>query len=303
MAVVLASTRGMSREAWLEARKAGIGSSDSPAVLGLDEYRSPLDVYLDKRGLLPERESNRFLRWGTALEPLVAEWFEEDTGKKVRRRLAILQHPERPYVIADVDRIVVGEGVPLEIKTASAWKADEWDNDQVPLRVVYQLQHQLAVLDAPYGYWAVLLGGNDPRWGRLDRDDALIAQMFGRYETFWRDYVEAGVEPSATKASDAALMAELHPQEVEGKTVLLPPTARDALLALSRAKAAVSEAQDAQEAAKARVQALLGDAEAAYLPGIEEPVATWRTTTRRGFTVAPTTYRKLELRERVLNGG
>jgi len=165
-----------------------------------------------------------------------------------------------------------------------------------------QIQHQLAVTGDAHGYWAVLIGGNDPRWGRLDRDDALIAQMLDRYEAFWAQHVEAGVEPAAASASDADLMTRLHPQEQEGKTVLLDAEGRKALEALSAAKAASKVAEDAEKAAKARVQSLLGDAEAGYLPGIADPVVTWPTVPRAGFTVAATSYRKLTLKERALSG-
>lgn len=296
------STRDMTRAQWLEARRAGIGSSDGAAVLGLDPWSSPLQVYLDKRGLLPEREQSPAMRWGTALEPLVAEWFEEETGRKVRRRLAILRHPERAHVIADLDRLVVGEGVPLEIKTTSAWSRDEWEDGDIPLRVVVQLQHQLAVTGAAYGYWAVLIGGNDARWGRLERDDALIAQMLDRYAAFWSQHVESGVEPTPSAASDAETVGLLHPTEEAGKTVLLSTADRTTLEDYLRAKGAAKAAQEALKTAAARVQALIGDAEAALLPGVEEPVAVWKTRQRNSYTVAATAYRQLDVKERVLIG-
>lgn len=301
-AEVLASTVGMSREDWLAARRNGIGSSDAAAVLGLDEYRSPLAVYVDKKGLLPEEPENRFVAWGTRLEPVVASWFEAETGKKVRRRRAILRHSERPYVIADLDRTVVGEHAVLEIKTSSAWNRDEWGGDQIPLRVVVQVQHQLSVTGYPYGYVAVLLGGNDARWTRLDRDDTLIAAMLDRYERFWRDHVEAGVEPPVSAASDADLTEALYPQEHEDKTILLPSTAHDAIDYLLKARADRKAAEAAEAQAKAAVQALLGDAEAGLLPGFDKPVVTWRTVNKPEHIVSASSFRQLVVKERVLNG-
>ena len=43
-AVVLASTASMSREDWLAHRLDGIGGSDIGAILGLNPWRSALDV-------------------------------------------------------------------------------------------------------------------------------------------------------------------------------------------------------------------------------------------------------------------
>lgn len=302
MATVLARTKEMTRDDWLAARRVGIGSSDAAAVLGLDEYRSPLDVYLSKRGLLPEEPGNRFTEWGTRLEPLVADWFTAETGKKVRNRNAILAHVERPYIVANLDRTVVGEPAVLEIKTTSAWKRDEWEDGAIPLRVVVQVQHQLMVTGDAYGYVAVLIGGNDPRWQRLDRDEALIEQMLARYEAFWFGHVEAGVEPPPSAASDAETMDRLYPQEEAGKSVLLPLGARATLEALARAKADRMEAEAREKAARAAVEALLGDAEIGMLPGIAGPVVTWKTQERKAHSVAASSFRKLNLRERVLSG-
>ena len=108
-AIRLANTAEIPREDWLNARRGGIGGSDAPAILGLDRYRSPFDVYADKLGLKPEQEDNEAMRQGRDLEQYVAERFMEATGKKVRRRNGILQHPEHPWMIANIDRWVVGE--------------------------------------------------------------------------------------------------------------------------------------------------------------------------------------------------
>ena len=299
---VLCSTAGMSREDWLQARRRGIGSSDGAAVLGLDDWRTALAVALEKWGRAPEQQPSQLLRWGTAMEPLVADWFTEDTGKRLQRRRAILQHPDADHVIADLDRVVAGEWVPLEIKTTSAWNADDWADGDVPRRVVVQLQHQLAVTGAPYGYWAVLIGGNDPRWGRLDRDDDLISEMLLRYQHFWTHFVEAGVEPPPSAPSDWGLLRRRYPAEEPGKTLALDSRGREALLDLLAASRKAKAAAAAVETAKARVAALLGDAEAGTLPGSDLPVVTYRTVPRKEYTVPASASRQLVVKERVLNG-
>lgn len=298
---VLCSTVGMSREDWLAMRRCGIGSSDGAAVLGLDPWRSPLAVYMDKLGIAPAQDESPAMRWGTALEPLVAGWFAEETGKRVRRRRAILQHPTVDYVIADLDRVVVGEQVPLEIKTTNAYAADEWAEEDMPLRVVAQIQHQLAITGAPYGYWAVLIGGQEARWGRLDRDDGLIAEMMRRYEHFWT-HVRSGVEPEPSAPSDLGLLRRRYPVEEPGKVVALDSSGREALEDLLAASWAAKAAAAAVETAKARVVALLGDAEAGTLPGSDLPAVTYRTVARKEHTVAASASRQLVPKERVIHG-
>ena len=89
-AVELAKTLDMPREQWLELRRQGIGGSDAAAIVGLDRYRSPFDVYADKLGLKKEQPDNEAMRQGRDLEEYVASRFCEQTGKKVRRRNARL---------------------------------------------------------------------------------------------------------------------------------------------------------------------------------------------------------------------
>ena len=151
-AVELAKTLDMPREEWLELRKKGIGGSDSAAIVGLDRYRSPFDVYADKLGLKPEIPDNEAMRQGRDLEQYVAERFMEATGKKVRRRNAMLQHPEYPFMIADIDRWVVGENAGLECKTTSALNRAKFNQGEYPPSYYVQCVHYMAVTGAERWY-------------------------------------------------------------------------------------------------------------------------------------------------------
>jgi putative phage-type endonuclease len=110
----------MSIEEWRQARETGIGSSDCAAVLGLSEYRTPLDVYLEKIGEKPDQEENLKMKFGLEAEPIVARMFEQKTGLTVRNDFKIRIHPVYPFLIANLDRTILannGRGVGiLEIK-------------------------------------------------------------------------------------------------------------------------------------------------------------------------------------------
>ena len=71
-------------------------------------------LWLEKTGKKPPEDLSQkdAVRWGTLLEPLIAQAYAEQTGKKVRRVNAILQHPEHPYLLANLDRIIEGGGKP-----------------------------------------------------------------------------------------------------------------------------------------------------------------------------------------------
>ena len=126
-AIRLASTTQLSREEWLQIRSTGIGSSDAAAAIGLSSYKCSLSLWLEKTGRqLPEDLSEKeAVVWGTVMEPVLAKMYAERTGRKVRRVNAVLQHPEHPFMLANLDREVItesGTGV-LEIKTAGFYSA------------------------------------------------------------------------------------------------------------------------------------------------------------------------------------
>ena len=109
-ALRLVSTNNMERDDWLEVRRTGIGSSDAAAAIGLNPYQSQLELWMQKAGkadLLPSvdpSDDTSPMFWGTLLEPIVAAHYTKRTGNKVHRVNAVLQHPEHPWMLANVDR-------------------------------------------------------------------------------------------------------------------------------------------------------------------------------------------------------
>ncbi len=104
----LVSTQGMFREQWLAVRRGGIGSSDAAAAVGLSPYKSPLELWLEKTGRKegPDLSGSEAVFWGTTLEAIVANVYANRTGNKVRRVNAVLQHPDHPFMLANLDRAV-----------------------------------------------------------------------------------------------------------------------------------------------------------------------------------------------------
>lgn len=179
-ALRLVETKSLSREDWLSVRKNGIGGSDAAAAVGLSPYMSPLELWLIKTGrdaTLPKPDANDTTEpvyWGTLLEPIVAASYTKQTGNRVRRVNAVLQHPQIPFMLANVDREVVGnrDVQLLECKTAGEFGARPW-RDGVPEYVQLQVQHQLAVTGRQAADVAVLLCGQKLEVHRVMRDDAL----------------------------------------------------------------------------------------------------------------------------------
>lgn len=189
-------------------RRQGLGGSDMAAVMGVDKYRTPLQVFLQKTGILKDSDPTRFTYWGNRLEELVADEFSIQSGKKVQRLNRLLRHPEHSFITGNIDRRIVGEPAVLECKTASAYKADDWDG-AAPINYIIQLQHYLMLTGAERGYFAVLIGGNDFRHFEMKRDDGLIADIESAAKNFWLKHVVPGVPPEAT-AGDNEILLDLY---------------------------------------------------------------------------------------------
>ena len=296
-AVVLADTRGMDRETWLQERRKGIGSSDAAAVAGLNPWRSPLAVYLDKAGEYPDdpEPEDGPMYWGTALEDIVAAEFAKRTGFKIRRRNAILQSNEHPFMIADLDREVRepdGTWSVLEVKTGSAWTAEQWAEDAIPDQYAIQVHHQLIVTGRDHGWIAVLLGGQRFEKRRVDFDPEVAERLIELEAAFWQRVQDRNPPPPEGTDSDEDALFTLYPQ-ANGNEIDLPP---DAATLIDDYRVAAMDEKDSKtrkEEAKQRLCALLGEAEVGLLGG--QPVVRWKNAHRDAYMVQASDYRQFSL--------
>lgn len=190
------STLEMTHDEWLLDRRKGIGGSDVATILGLNKWKSPYQLWLEKTGQIDlEYIESEPAYWGNVLEEIVAKEFQERTGKKVRRRNKVFEHPLHPFLRANIDRDVVGENAILECKTANAFLGKEWEGEEVPLSYLCQVQHYMNVLNKKYCYIAVLIGGQKFIWKQVDRDQELIDMITERLVEFWETNVLNRQEP------------------------------------------------------------------------------------------------------------
>ena len=190
------ATAGMSNEEWLRLRKTGIGGSDAGSICGVNPFGSPMKVYYDKTSSNIEELDNEAVRQGHDLEDYVAQRFMEATGLKVRRSNFMYRSTEYPFMIADVDRLVIGEDAGLECKTASAYNTDKWKDGNIPLHYIMQCYHYMAVTGKRTWYIAAVILGREFTYRKLVWDDDLIAQMISVEKNFWENHVLPRVLPS-----------------------------------------------------------------------------------------------------------
>ena len=269
-ALRLISTKELHREDWLAVRKQGIGSSDAAAAVGLNPYKSQLELWLEKTGrdtTLPKadpHDEESPMYWGNVLEPIVAWHYSKRTKNKVRRINAVLQHPnpELPWMLANIDREVIGadDVQILECKTAGINGARLW-KEGVPEYVQLQVMHQLAVTGKQAADVAVLLGGQTLEIHRIERNEQMIARLVELERKFW-SYVETDTPPPADgSASAEAALRCLYPED-NGQTVDFSGRAglAAAYLELKAVRQSISEKETREAQLKQMLQQAMGEA-------------------------------------------
>lgn len=189
---------------WLKQRQEGIGGSDAGAIMGVNHWKGAFEVYIEKTEEITEvSECSEAAYWGTALEDIVAKEFAIRTGKKVRRDNKHIVHKDYPFMVANIDRRVLGENAILECKTANSFLAKEWENDEIPPSYLVQCQHYLEVTGADICYIAVLIGGQKFVFKQIERDEEIIAMIIEEEKDFWNNCVLKRVPPLLDNSQSA----------------------------------------------------------------------------------------------------
>lgn len=260
----------------LQTRSTGVGGSDCPVAVGVSRWKTPYQLYLEKRGELPPVEENEFMRWGNLLEPLVRQEYAERTGRVVHLPGETLRHPEHGFMLCHPDGIT-DDGRLYEGKTTRF--ADGWGEpgtDEVPDDYLLQVQHNMLVTGAAAGITievadvAVLIAGSDWRRYEVPADRELQEMIVEEERAFWRR-VEAGEPPPMATPEDVRL--RYGRASVTG-TVKASPAAAEACYTLATLKAHAKELETSCEQQASIIQRELGDIDTLVYQG--EVIATWR---------------------------
>jgi putative phage-type endonuclease len=276
-ALRLIDTKDLNREEWLTVRKGGVGSSDAAAAVGLNPYKSQLELWLEKTGRdanLPKTDPNDEtspMYWGILLEPIVAAHYTKRTGNKVRRINAVLQHPEHPWMLANIDREVVGAADVqiLECKTAGLNGARLW-KEGVPEYIQLQVMHQLAVTGKHAADVAVLICGQELQVHRIERDETMISQLIALEAQFWKDVeLEEAPKADGSDSADVALRA-LYPKDTGATLDLSEDAEMSAVFAdLVGIRQSLALRGQLEAAHKQRIQQCMGSATKVIFEGGE----------------------------------
>lgn len=265
-------------------RLTGLGGSELGAILGLNPYRTPYDVWLEKTRRHTTEVDGIHLRHGQWNEQFIADEYTRATGLRTQRYNAMLRHPEAP-LIGHVDRLVVPAGAKtasykteirtdlgLECKTASAFAAgrdSEWGpagTDQVPQSYLLQIAGYQALTGCERWDLAALIGNSDLRIYHFTRDRELESYILEEASRWWRDYVVADTPPPPSSELEAR---QRWPGHTPGKVLDADPTLYTDLTMLARLKAEIRAKEKEEQALKDRILPALADAEVVAWAGKE----------------------------------
>lgn len=195
---------------WLELRKSGITATDATVIAGLSPFKTPYQLWAEKTGKVAEAEVGAAAQRGIILEDAVVTYYEAETGRKLKKSNGIVRRKDEPWVMASLDRTIVGEPGLVEIKTSASRR---WSLYPVPPEVEAQVQWQMLVTGAPWVDVVALLGGLVFRIERVNADSDYQQELLSKAAHF-KSLVETDTPPEKVGA-DSDTFARVVPQESE----------------------------------------------------------------------------------------
>lgn len=273
-----------------------VGSSDVAAILGLDPYRTAMDVWLEKTGRADPFEGNEATERGNLLEPAILAYASKELDVALIPDQEFLS--DSKLILAHTDGVPADQTLVVEAKSAvSDEEYGEPGTDEVPQRHIIQVHTQFLAIgpQCKTGYVALLLPGFksfDFRLYTIPREEEICQAIDYSVGEFWRNHVLADKPPPNILGSmDVLKRVRRNPS--------LTATVPDSVLAeydatsaaMKKAKEAFEAAETLHEESKRAVLQAMGEAE----EGTSESGRgiTYRLINRKSFTVEATSYRRL----------
>ena len=208
-------------------RKGMVGGSDAGTLLGLNPYKSPINMYYQSigQGDLPNIMNAAMLH-GKQLEDYVAKCWQYYDGtdegwvantiannkiKRYKKLRAIAINPKYPHLFANLDGIITKHptygrkhGI-LEIKTISGYSADSYEGG-IPPSYLLQVQHYMLVTEMKWAEICYLKDGRHLGVVTFEADKELQDRILFAAEDF-HNRVQAARDAIALLEGDDALQA------------------------------------------------------------------------------------------------
>lgn len=278
------------RHEFLARRKVGIGGSDISAVLGMNPWRTPVEVWLDKTSPTVSTESELRLRFGTVTEEFIAREYSLQVGLGVVRHNAMCQDDKYPHALMNVDRLVIPKGQKvaavrgqirtdkfLECKTVGdfAFRMGEWGDpgtDQIPTYYLLQIHWGLGLSPCTEADLAALVGaGESLKIYTIKKDRDLEEELLRRGHEWWEKHVVGGVAPEPTCEAD---VLRLFPKDRQDTYAQADEVVAQAVKDLCLVKGQIKNLESEETDLRFTVTKAIADASVLLYQG--QPIATWK---------------------------
>lgn len=287
-----------------------VGGSDVATILGLNPFKTSLELYHEKRRTLDpvDLSDNPAVEAGNVLEDAIADLAARAMSRKwgrtvkLRRSNRTIIPPAYPWLTIHIDRDVVGEDRGVECKNVGARAAYQWGEsgtDDIPAYYLPQVHTYMLVMDYPVWTVAAYFGGADIRLYEVARDPLWDQVIIERTKEFW-DAVVDGKPPlldfggneqeRRERAARIQRVMERLYAGTDGSTVTADDTT--AMYFRTMVHAAEQSHQYALTAKGCRNHLLQFMKNAAHLeiPGMPEWGFSRRRITRKAYMVDESTY-------------
>jgi putative phage-type endonuclease len=280
-------------------RRTYIGSSDAAAILGVSPWQTAYQVWQRKTSpvVLAEEES-KVMKRGKRLEPVVLEMLSDDHPEiRVIARNSRFTDAAFPYLSAEIDAEATIDGfddvVNIEVKTVHPSKSRQWgeeETDEIPLWYAAQISHALMVTDRKLCIVAALIGADDLRVYRVERDDQLIDSVRRREVEFWTNHVLTMIPPPPSSLADINAMY----QRDDGGSCVATDGIVEAVANLAALKRTAKELESRMEEEERAIKSAMGDRSILVDAGGKK-LATWLVVEREVFDQRAFTEQNPEL--------
>ena len=267
-----------------------LGASEIGIVMGVNPYKTPIELWQEKRGELPGFSGNSQTDWGQALEPLLRQWYVDSCSEPVWVPPESLFHPEHEWCRASPDGVVLRDAAAdpadrsnwvrgVECKKVSWRLSSLWGEpgtDEVMPSYLLQCQQGMAVTGLELWELPVTIGGEPPVVYRIERDDELIQMILDAGADFVAR-IESGEPPVLDNTEAYAdYLASRHPWSRDEYLVATPEIEAVAET-LRETQALYKQAEEDIKGLKNQIAAFVGDAS-----GVETSLGKVNYKTRRG---------------------
>lgn len=292
--VVMEDTTRAPKPEWLAKRKEGIGGADAAAAAAMSPYDSRYGLWDEKVGDYPD-EDNQYMVWGRRLEEPIGYGFAEDTGIGVMRFPKMLRSRQYPWAQVNIDFLTPDEPGVLEVKNVGINSADHWAGEgTVPRHILCQGLHELAVTGLDIVHFSALIGGNDPRYVKVERDQVAIDNLMEIERKFW-ELVQTNTPPAIdeSEATAKALLRRHNDHAHKGTTIEIADATEVRQLLERRAelKLYAKTMKEELDGIENTLKALLGDAETAMCG--KEKLFSWTYIHKDSYTAKESNFRQM----------